>query len=111
MLLDMSEMATSPAIPEWTLGDRLDRALKHGHVSVEAMAHHLDVSRSTISRWLHDRGAPPKKLYVLAWAELCNVDRDWLLWGGGSTMTTNGSSARRPIGSRQLDVAPALIAA
>ena len=89
MMTGMSEMAASPAaIPEWTLGNRLDRALTHGKVSVEHMAHHLDVSRSTVSRWLHDRGAPPKRLYVRAWADLCHVDPEWLA-GETSRSTTS----------------------
>lgn len=73
---------TAPAppsgIPEWSLGWRLQRALAHGKISVQAMADHLGVSRSTVSRWMNERGAPPKVGFVAQWAWLCKVDPAWL---------------------------------
>jgi len=73
-------------IPEWTLGWRLQRALAHAGVSVEDMATELGVTRATLSRWMHDRGAPPRAAYVKQWALVCGVPATWLLNG-----TTPGS--------------------
>jgi transcriptional regulator with XRE-family HTH domain len=77
----MSEARESGAIPEWTLGWRLNRALDHAGVSVEGIAADLGVSRSTISRWINDRGAPPRTIYIREWALRCGVDYRWLRSG------------------------------
>ncbi len=66
-------------IPEWTLGWRLARALAHGGVSVEGMAEELGVSRSTISRWMNDRGAPPRIGYVKLWCQRTGTNLEWVL--------------------------------
>ncbi|MFP4514031.1 MAG: helix-turn-helix domain-containing protein, partial [Acidimicrobiales bacterium] len=50
-------------------------------MSVIDMAEYLDVHRSTCSRWMNDHGAPPKPIYVRAWAERTGVDHDWLVTG------------------------------
>src|SRR5262245_16319103 len=68
-------------VPEWTLGWRLQRALGFADVTVETMAAELGVSRATISRWCHDIGAPPRTIYLRAWAARCQVSYDWLLTG------------------------------
>ncbi|MPZ73993.1 MAG: helix-turn-helix domain-containing protein [Nitriliruptorales bacterium] len=67
-----------PAIPEWTLGWRLQRALAWGNVSVQEMADELDVSRGTISRWCNDHGVP-RSIYLRAWAARCRVPYEWLI--------------------------------
>lgn len=88
----MSEMKSE--VPPWTLGWRLQRSLGHAHVSVEQMAHELGVSRSTISRWMNDRGTPPREIYVKRWAVVCGVPSDWLL--GVGQFTWNGLSTPPP---------------
>lgn len=74
-------MSEPAEIPRWTLGWRLQRSLAWGEVSVEEMARELDVSRSTISRWCHDAGAPPRSIYLRAWANKCRVPYEWLTSG------------------------------
>lgn len=66
------------AIPELTPGWRLQMALAHAGVSVEEMAEELGVHRGTVSRWLNDRGAPPRAAYVKMWALRTGVDYRWL---------------------------------
>ena len=66
-------------IPEWTLGWRLQRALAHAGVSVEEMADEIGVSRSTVSRWLNDRGTPPRIGYVKLWALRTGCSLEWVL--------------------------------
>ena len=75
----MSEAAE--AVPGWTLGWRLQRALDWAGVTVQEMAEELDVSRSTVSRWCNDHGAPPRAIYLRAWATRCRVPMIWLQYG------------------------------
>lgn len=77
MIVHMSEMQQEPAVPDWTLGWRLRRALDHAGLTVEEMADELGVSRSTVSRWVHDKG-PMRPLYQKVWALRCGVPADWL---------------------------------
>ncbi len=72
---------TAGLIPEWTLGWRMQRALAHGDLSVQQMADTLGVSRSTISRWLHDDGRPPRAAFISQWALATGVPRKWLETG------------------------------
>jgi len=44
------------------------------------MAAALDISRTTISRWMSGRGNPPK-VYVKQWALITRTDPNWLLTG------------------------------
>lgn len=73
--------STNGAVPQLTIGWRIQMALDHAGVSTEEIAQHLDVSRSTISRWCNDHGAAPKRLYVDAIAHRCDIDPDWLKTG------------------------------
>lgn len=68
-------------VPAWTLGWRLQRALEHGGITVQEMATICSVGRSTISRWIHDTGAPPRELFIKEWALRCGVDYHWLATG------------------------------
>lgn len=61
----MSTMSNE-RVPALTLGWRLKMSL--GEESTQGMADHLGVSRATVSRWMSDRGAPPKRAYLLQWA-------------------------------------------
>lgn len=83
ILAHMSEMENYPtaAIPALTLGWRLQMALRHAGLSVDAMAAELGVSRSTISRWTNEHGTPPKAAFVKMWALRCGVPFSWLATG------------------------------
>ena len=48
------------------------------------MADSLGVSRATVSRWMHDRGAAPKRAYLMQWALITGVPVEWLTTGAGS---------------------------
>lgn len=75
----MSQPIVTPgAIPQWTLGWRLQRALSHAEMNVEEMASELGVVRATVSRWMHDKGAPPKAAYIKQWALRTGVPYLWL---------------------------------
>ena len=81
----MSEIAQTGIVPDWTLGWRMQRALAHADVSVEQMGEELGVSRSTVSRWLNDRGGPPRIGYLKLWALRTGVPLEWLVTGGVRT--------------------------
>ncbi len=74
-------MSDIGAVPEWTLGWRLNRALGHAGVKVQEMADEIGVSRTMISRWIHDVGAPPRIGYVKLWSMRTGVSLRWLLEG------------------------------
>lgn len=74
----MTETPASALVPEWTLGWRLQRALAHAGVTVGQIAGEMNVSRGTVSRWLNDRGAPPRPIYLKEWALRCGVPVTWL---------------------------------
>ena len=74
----MTQMQHEKVVPAWTLGWRLKRALDEGRVSAGEMALYLGVNRATVSRWMNDVGAQPKRAYVTLWAERCGVDLEWL---------------------------------
>lgn len=82
----MSQVTGQPVIPEWTLGWRLQRSLAHAGISVEQMAAELGVSRSTVSRWMNDRGASPRSIYVRQWARKCGVSLGWVETGAPEFM-------------------------
>jgi transcriptional regulator with XRE-family HTH domain len=88
ILCHMSEMPdiAGGVIPEWTLGWRMQRALGHAHLTTEEMADDLGVSRSTVSRWVNDKG-PVRVIYLKQWALRTGVPLAWLLDGStGSPM-------------------------
>jgi transcriptional regulator with XRE-family HTH domain len=70
-------------VPEWTLGDRMRKALEVSGTPVQEIAEYLDVSRVTVGRWIHDR-TPVKRHVLLVWAATTGVDPDWLETGTAS---------------------------
>lgn len=72
-------------VPALTLGWRLKMAL--GERSADEMAAHLGVSRQTVSRWMNDHGAAPKRAYIIQWALATKTSAEWLetgkVTGGG----------------------------
>lgn len=83
----MSHMSTAKheRVPQVTLGWRLKMALAHGDLRREEMATHLGVDPGTLSRWMADKGAPPKRAYLQMWALATNVDSGWLETGQEET--------------------------
>lgn len=66
-------------VPPLTRGWRMQMALTHGHRSVEHMAIKLGVSRSTVSRWINDKGVrQPRQGDMEIWARECRVPLEWL---------------------------------
>lgn len=89
-------------VPEVTLGWRLKMALGD-EVSVQEMADYLGVSRASLSRWMADKGAAPKRAYLAQWALRTNVPMQWLEHGiepgdgdDGGSSATNGYRTTRP---------------
>lgn len=68
-------------IPPLTLGLRLKMAMDWADYSRDDMATELGVHPSTISRWMNDKGEPPKRGHVSAWAAFTRCDFHWLLTG------------------------------
>ena len=79
-------------VPEWTIGWRLQRSLAHAGIAAGDMAADLDVSRATVSRWLNDKGMPPRSVYMREWADRTGVSYEWLCHGDTSPCS------RRPRG-------------
>lgn len=79
----MSEQATTTtaSIPTWTLGWRLKRALSWASVGAAEMGDHLGYSKAQISRYLNDKGEPPRDSVLRLWAIRCGVPYEWLAFG------------------------------
>lgn len=75
---------TAPSfIPDETLGDRMRRALRKEHMSVQDMADFLGVARNTVSTWINDRIHPSEQTLKL-WAIRTGVPLEWLKHGAVS---------------------------
>jgi len=68
-------------IPPLTLGLRLKMSMDWAGYCRESMAAELGVHPSTVSRWMGDKGAPPNRGYISAWAVFTHCDFQWLLTG------------------------------
>jgi transcriptional regulator with XRE-family HTH domain len=81
----MSEEPGQRLVPEWTLGWRMQRALAHAGITAGEIADELGVHRGTVSRWLNDRGMPPRAIYLKEWALRTGVPIGWLRHGDEPT--------------------------
>lgn len=70
-------------VPQWTLGDRMRKALDHASVSVEEMAEYLGYSTATMRNWTRDR-AVPRPTVLRQWALRTGCDYHWLVTGDTS---------------------------
>lgn len=70
-------------VPEWTLGDRMRKALEVSGTPVQEISEYLDVNRATVGRWLHDK-SPVKRSTLMIWAATTGVDLEWLETGTAS---------------------------
>jgi transcriptional regulator with XRE-family HTH domain len=82
----MTQHAHSSNVPQVTLGWRLKMALAYGDVAAHDMADQLGVARATVSRWMADKGTPPRRAYLTQWALITGVDVNWLI-GNGAPVT------------------------
>jgi transcriptional regulator with XRE-family HTH domain len=72
--------STAPAIPQWTLGDRLRKAREFAGMEQGELALRIGVSRGTVSNYELGRGTRPPKVVVLrAWAHECGVPYEWIV--------------------------------
>jgi transcriptional regulator with XRE-family HTH domain len=77
----MSTMATDAGrVPDWTIGDRLAKALRANNIGVQAMATDLGVSRNTVTNYIHDKTRVPRPILIL-WAMRTGVSLSWLETG------------------------------
>ncbi len=64
-------------------------------VSVEQVAHHLDVAKDTVYRWREHRGLPAHRVGRLWKFKLSEVD-DWVRAGGANNeQDSGGTNARK----------------
>lgn len=87
----MSEQPAG-AVPEWTMQDRLQKALDYASIHVQEMADHLGINRNTVGNYLSGRTKRVPKAVRMQWAMLCGVDYRWLDTGFGAD-PSRGSAA------------------
>lgn len=73
-------MTTPLEIPEWTLGDRMNKALKHAGLTHQEMAEHLGVNPSTMRTWTSGVTRPRAGM-LRQWALRSGVPYEWLISG------------------------------
>jgi transcriptional regulator with XRE-family HTH domain len=78
-------------VPEWTLGDRMRKALAVSGTPVNEIAEYLDVTPTTVGRWINDRG-PVKRHILLTWAAATGVDPVWLETGTAGPQEGTGGN-------------------
>ena len=76
----MSTATNEGNIPQWDIGDRLSKALKHAGVGTAVMAEYLGISRNTVGNYTSGRTVPDKRTLRL-WAMRTGVPLEWLETG------------------------------
>lgn len=67
-----------PALPSWSLGDRLRKAREAAGLEQRELATRAGISRATISN--AERGVGnPNLATLVSWAEACEVPVAWLM--------------------------------
>lgn len=83
----MTQMtAPTGLIPQWTVGDRMAKALDVAGISRQEMADYLGVDRNTVGNYLHGRTKPNRRTLLL-WASATGVDLVWITSGGADSVT------------------------
>lgn len=76
----MSAACLAQEIPALNLGQRLRVSRENALIDQHAMAKLLEISRGAISNWERNVTAP-KGLYLAKWAQVTNVNEQWLRFG------------------------------
>lgn len=97
----MSNHPTEALVPEWTMGDRLWKALQVAGISHQAMADYLGVSRNTLTNYTRGRTKADKRTLML-WAMRTGVPLEWLRTGQvspqpGGRLTVSYRDSRRSV--------------
>lgn len=94
----MSQETSGDRIPALTLGWRMRMSLDYANISVQQMATQLGVSRTTLSRWMADKGERPKRAYISQWALSTGVPFEWIAEGKmpSGPDDPDGDGARQP---------------
>lgn len=81
----MSESNGSEVVPDWTLGDRIRKARRHGDMGQVELAEKLGIGHTRLANW--ERGAQPRDLVQTCRniADATGVSFLWLLTGEDST--------------------------
>ena len=90
----MSEQPVSSNVPEWTIGDRLRKALAVSGVKVSEMADELEVERNTIGNYMAGRTRISGAALKL-WAMRTGVPLEWIRTGDASPGSPGGGAAGR----------------
>lgn len=103
MMMRMTQQQTAATVPEWTMGDRLGKALGHAGIGVGEMADYLGVSRNTVGNYINDRRSIPRPTLML-WAMRTGVPLEWLESGemGGSTPPPNPGPGKQTEAMKRL---------
>ncbi len=83
-----------PAVPEWTLADRLRKARGDAGYSQAELADATGISRQSINRYETGRAVPDRPK-LLAWATACHVDYEWLTGAGPKEFHLPPAAGRR----------------
>jgi hypothetical protein len=92
--------AMSPGlVPEWDMADRMRKALRHGGLTVAAMAEYPGVSRQSVENWTGGRIEPGTQTLRL-WALRTGLSYDWL---AGDAHRSQRARRAAPAAVRRLD--------
>lgn len=67
-------------VPVFDLADRLRKALRESGMTVRQMAAYLDVTESSVSRWINGKSKPTTST-LRDWSRKTNISYDWLVNG------------------------------
>jgi transcriptional regulator with XRE-family HTH domain len=94
----------APAVPAWTLGDRMRKAREHAGLKQSELAGEIGVGRSTIVTYETGRSQPSRPV-LLSWALRCGVPYEWLAEDGhGGGLPNRFPSHRGGSRSREREV-------
>lgn len=77
-------------VPTWTLADRLVKARRSAGLEQEDLAQRMGLNRRTIGRY--EKGLAPMYATLIEWAEVCQVDANWLLTGVDNRANTGADN-------------------